>query len=177
MAVKYNSPKSFGMTLRAIRLAKGESQDDFGEVLKRIKSKFDPEPPTAPSKSRLSKWELGVNPVPFSYAHSYAELTETLVGVLYITSHFYAHIRDMHNPEKPEHNCEDAIEMADRLIAFAETAKTMMVEYGKTPLKYSDNGTPGEDHQKDLHCKEVIWRLIEGYSEIRPNNKDNGVLD
>lgn len=164
-------PRSYGMTLQAVRQGKGLKTAEFDKLLEETQSPFNNEgmkERKGKYGSRVTGWERAETNPSFSVQHRYALNSDTVVGILYLASHFYAQIRDYNMDGNTKH-LDDARELADRIEQFAVRAREIVNNYPDRPdkLEGADNIHDGRWWQRQKmrasHIDKIIIPLLDGY--------------
>lgn len=123
-------PRSFGLTLEAVRFELDLNRPDMIARLASIAPEVSPWPFTDYNREAenpgglVGGWETAKTNPRFGTLHRYGELSGTLVGVLLIASHFYARLRDASNPnEDPKKHLAEIHEIVRRLRSLCDFAE------------------------------------------------------
>lgn len=123
-------PRSFGLTLEAVRFELDLNRPDMMARLASIAPEVSPWPFTDYNREAenpgglVGGWEAAKTNPRFGTLHRYGELSGTLAGVLLIASHFYARLRDASNPnEDSKKHLAEINEIARKLRGLSDFAE------------------------------------------------------
>ena len=174
-------PRSLGVTLQAIRylsdppLTEGELAYKLADINAPFKDStsarlmgmlFGKGPPQDPA-SRYRNYENAKSDWPFSIAFRYGEYSHTLVGIIWLTSHFYAHIRDMTDDPNGENGYEQGLQMADQIEHFAKAARDMIIDMDKRKSEIRPRQINGyvDECMRQYDIEKIIIPLLKAYSD------------
>lgn len=167
---KNKTPRSFGLTLEAVRDELG--LDQAGMMLTLLEY-IDPEHPVREYSREpdamincISGWETARTHPPFSIQYRYGRVSETWSGVLHLISLFYADLRDASDPTERDAKLSRVHEVADRLIALAQHAKAMAVDFEHGDYERTLGGEITDADVRERH-KPVIRELLAAYRLAR----------
>ena len=123
-------PRSFGLTLEAVRYKLNLNRPDMMAELASIPFADSPWPFTDYNKDAknpgglVGAWEIAKTNPRFGTLHRYGMKSETLAGVLLIASHFYARLRDASDPkEDAQRHLDEITEIVGKLRGLCDFAE------------------------------------------------------
>lgn len=164
-------PRSLGLTLEVLRgrrtraemltllLAYSEEQSPYGIRTYKTNNKKTMD-------AAVGNWESALHEPQFGIQHRYGLASDTWSGVLHLISLFCADLRDAAVEADRQRKLTNITLVADRLVALAERAKALAVDYEQLDFLRELGGDITDTVVRERH-KEVIRDLLAAYHSVR----------